>query len=234
MTVSILALGFVIGLRHALEADHLAAVSALISRRQSLQQMTLQGAIWGFGHLIALLVVSVLTLFSPWQPPGLLQPIAEVVVGLLLIALGGRVLYLLWRDRVHVHAHRHDGGEIHLHAHSHRGDDALHPASRHGHEHSAFGWRALLLGLAHGVAGSAALTVFVAASLETPGVGLAYVLLFGLGSIAGMVLLTAVIALPLAATATGLTWANRLLQLAVGIASVLIGLRLALAQSGLF
>ncbi|MCH9648443.1 MAG: urease accessory protein [Deltaproteobacteria bacterium] len=232
--ISILLLGLAIGMQHAFEADHLAAVSTLVSRERSLKDMARHGAIWGLGHTIALVLLSGVVLFSPWELPGSFEGALEAVVGLLLIALGARLLYRLWRDRVHIHAHRHPGtagvGEVHLHAHSHRNDAQPHSASSHDHQHRGWNWRTLLVGLTHGAAGSAALTVYVAASLESSFVGIVYVLLFGIGSILGMALLSAVIALPLTATARGLTWAHRGLQVLIGCVSVAIGLRLVISH----
>ncbi len=230
MLSSILLLGFFIGMRHAFEADHLAAISVLVSRRRSLGEMTRHGAIWGLGHTVALMVSSGIVLFSPWTLPEAFEPAIELAVGVLLIALGTRLLYCLWRDRIHIHVHRHAGGEVHLHAHSHREETASHARSTHDHTHPSPGWRTLLVGLVHGVAGSAALTVYLAASLESPFVGLAYVALFGLGSILGMALLSAVIAVPLRTTAKRLTWANRGLQVAIALTSVAIGVRLTVLQ----
>ena len=231
MLTSILLLGFVVGLQHAFEADHLAAVSALVSRKRGLREMTLRGAIWGVGHTLALLVISGLVLFSPWGLPATFETYAELAVGLLLIALGSQVLYRLWRDRVHIHAHGHDDGRVHLHAHSHRDEVVPHKESDHDHAHphpGSWSWKTLIVGLTHGAAGSAALTVFVAATLESRAAGIVYVLIFGLGSILGMMLLSAVISLPLAATARRLTWANRALQTAVGLISIGVGLSMAL------
>ena len=226
MLISVLLLGFVIGMQHSLEADHLAAVSALVSRERSLKEMTRHGVIWGLGHTAALLVLSGLVLFSPWKLPPSFGLVLEFFVGLLLVFLGAQLLYRLWRERVHFHLHRHAGGEAHIHAHSHRDDPVPHTQSRHDHSHASRGGKTLLVGLTHGAAGSAALTVYVAASLESPLVAIAYVLLFGLGSVVGMALLSAVIALPLTATAKRLTWANRGLQIAAALASIAIGLRL--------
>lgn len=229
MLTSILLLGFVIGMQHAFEADHLAAVSALVSRKRSVSAMTGHGLIWGLGHTLALLVVSGIVLVSRVSLPESFGPTLERVVGLVLIVLGAQVAYRWWRDRVHIHVHEHEGGTRHFHSHSHRDDPQgrVHDPERHEHEHRHFegGVKTLLVGLLHGAAGSATLVVFVAASLDSPVTGLLYVLLFGLGSILGMAVLTAVVALPLTATARKLTWANHTLQLAIAIGSVLIGIR---------
>ena len=230
MLISVLLLGFLIGMQHAFEADHLAAVSTLLSRRRDPRSMIRQGAIWGLGHTLALLVVSGVVLFSPWALPPAFEPALELAVGLLLAGLGAHLLYRLRRDCVHIHVHRHPDGDVHLHAHSHRGEAAPHEESAHRHEHSPGGWKTLIVGLAHGTAGSAALTVYVVASLESPVAGLVYVLLFGLGSILGMALLSAVIAVPLTMTARRLTRAHRAIQIVVALVSIAIGLRLAAAR----
>ena len=232
LLISILLLGFFIGMQHAFEADHLAAVSVLVSRKRTLGEMTRHGAIWGLGHTLALVVISALVLVSPWKLPLAFGPILELVVGLMLVTLGARLLYRLWRERVHIHLHRHANGEAHLHAHSHRDETRPHAESAHDHRHPVGSWNTLLVGLIHGTAGSAVLTVYIAANLESPFAGLVYVSLFGLGSILGMALLSAIIAWPLKTTATRLTWANRGLQVVIGLASIAIGLRLAILQSG--
>lgn len=228
---AILFLGFVIGMQHAFEADHLAAVSTLISRRRGLREMARHGALWGVGHTASLLSLGAVVLLSPWTLPRRFESTLELLVGAMLIVLGGHLLYRLWRDRVHIHAHAHDG-EVHLHAHSHRDDPETHARSEHEHEHRPFGWKTLVVGLIHGAAGSAALTVFVAASLDSAAVGLAYIAVFGLGSVLGMATLSAAIALPLTATARRLTWANRALQITVALVSIGIGLRLAILHTG--
>lgn len=230
MLSSVLFLGFVIGMRHAFEADHLAAVSVLVSRKRRGREMILHGAIWGLGHTVALGLISSIVLFSPWVLPETFGPTLEALIGLLLVTLGAHLLYRLWRDRVHVHIHHHAPGEAHLHAHSHRDEPAPHAESQHEHDHASWSWRTLAVGLAHGAAGSAALTVYAAASLESPVAGILYVLLFGLGSILGMVILTTAIAVPLRATAIRLTWANRGLHVVIGLVSISLGVRLVMAQ----
>lgn len=223
MSASILALGFVVGMQHAFEADHLAAVSTLVARRAGLREMGRQGAIWGVGHTLALLAMVAVVAFSPWTLPDGFGPNLETVVGVVLVLLGVRLLYRLWRDRVHVHVHRHEDGEVHLHAHSHRDDEAPHATSDHDHAHGDR--TTLLVGLLHGAAGSAALVVVVAAGFDSPLTGLTYVLLFGLGSILGMATLGAALAVPLAATARRLTWANRAIRVAVGLLSIAVGVQ---------
>ena len=147
----------------------------------------------------------------------------ETAVGAMLIGLGAHVLWRLWRNRVHFHKHDHGDGTVHFHAHSHAGETAPHVRTAHAHEHG-FRWRTLLVGLMHGMAGSAALLVLAVSQASSSAVGLAYVALFGIGSMIGMGALSTLIAVPLAISAHWLTWANRGLQGAVGLATIAIGI----------
>jgi hypothetical protein len=136
--------------------------------------------------------------------------------------LGAHVLWRLWRDRVHFHRHAHGDGTVHIHGHSHAGEALPHARAAHAHAHG-FRWRTLLVGLMHGMAGSAALLVLAVSQAASPAVGLGYVALFGIGSMIGMAVLSTVIAVPLAISARWLTRANRGLQGAVGAATIAIG-----------
>jgi cytochrome c biogenesis protein CcdA len=232
LILSMLSLGFLMGMRHALEADHVAAVASIVSRRQGIRAISRHGVFWGFGHTLTLFLVGGTVILLKGSIDDRLATALEFAVGITVTVLGVSVLWCLFRDKVHFHAHRHNDGEIHLHAHSHRGDPFSHEQSLHDHTHSeGIPWRSLLVGLMHGMAGSAALVVLTAAALDSPLWGLAYILLFGLGSIVGMAALSAVIALPLTYTARSLTRANRALQLIIGIATIAIGLSL-LKQAG--
>jgi hypothetical protein len=140
----------------------------------------------------------------------------------MLVGLGAHVLWRLWRDRVHFHRHGHGDGTIHIHAHSHAGETIAHSRAPHAHAHG-FRWRTLLVGLMHGMAGSAALLVLTVSQASSPAAGLGYIALFGIGSMIGMGALSAVIAVPLAVSARWLTWANSGLQGAVGVITIAIG-----------
>jgi ABC-type nickel/cobalt efflux system permease component RcnA len=222
--ISVLFLGFLIGLQHALEADHVAAVASLATRARSAKAIVRLGAVWGLGHSITLLFFGGLVLLADWAAPEKLAQGLEFAVGVMLILLGAGVLYRLYRERVHFHAHRHGGGVMHMHAHSHAGERRGHDPNRHEHEHpKALPLRSLLVGMMHGLAGSAALLLLALSSVQSVSVGIAYILLFGLGSIVGMAALSAVIAVPLGYSARALTWAHHSLQAAVGCATILIG-----------
>jgi hypothetical protein len=218
----ILGLGFLLGMQHALEADHIAAVSSIAARRTRLGDIVKHGLTWGLGHTLTLFAFAGTAILLGRAIPETISRPIETAVGIMLVGLGGHVLWRLWRDRVHFHKHGHDDGTVHFHAHSHAGETTAHARAAHAHEHG-FRWRTLLVGLMHGMAGSAALLVLAVSQVSSPGVGLGYVALFGIGSMIGMGALSIVIAVPLAVSARWLTWANRGLQAAVGIVTVAIG-----------
>jgi ABC-type nickel/cobalt efflux system permease component RcnA len=222
----LLLLGFLLGIRHALEADHVAAVAALAARSGSLKQTIRLGAVWGVGHSLALFLFGALILIMDTIVPDQLAQALEFAVGVMLIFLGADLLYRLYRKRIHFHIHRHASGKVHFHAHSHAGERNHDPA---GHDHAhpkGFPFRALLVGLMHGMAGSAALILLTLQTVESQMQGFIYIALFGIGSIVGMALLSMVIAIPLRRSAAGLTRLHNVIQSTVGVATVVFGLLL--------
>jgi cytochrome c biogenesis protein CcdA len=222
--LAILGLGFLLGMQHALEVDHIAAVSTIAARRSGIRDIVKHGLTWGLGHTLTLfLFAGVAIVLGQAIPEHIAQPL-EGAVGVMLVALGAHLLWRLWQDRVHVHAHHHGDGTRHIHLHSHAEQFAPHDApAAHRHEHG-FRWRTLIVGLMHGMAGSAALLVLAVSQAPTPTQGLLYVALFGLGSMVGMGALSAAIAVPLSLSARWLTAVNRGLQIAVGVLTIGIGL----------
>src|SRR3954454_19989152 len=219
----ILGLGFLLGMQHALEADHIAAVSSIAARRTHISDIVKHGLTWGVGHTLTLFAFAgAAILLGRAIPETVARPI-EAAVGLMLIGLGANVLWRLWRDRVHFHRHGHGDGTVHFHAHSHAGEIAPHARAAHRHEHG-IRWRTLLVGLMHGMTGSAALLVLTVSQAPSPAVGLGYVALFGVGSMIGMGALSSLIAVPLAVSARWLTSVNSALQGAVGVLTVAIGI----------
>jgi ABC-type nickel/cobalt efflux system permease component RcnA len=209
--------------RQALEADHIAAVSSIAARRSHrLDHRQARADLGPRPHRDAIRLCRRRLVLGRAIPETIARPI-ETAVGLMLIGLGAHVLWRLWRDRVHFHRHGHGDGTVHFHAHSHAGETGPHARAPHAHGHG-FRWRTLLVGLMHGMAGSAALLVLAVSQASSPAVGLGYVALFGIGSMIGMGALSTVIAVPLAVSARSLTWANRGLQGAVGLATVAIGI----------
>ncbi|MDO9061612.1 MAG: urease accessory protein [Bradyrhizobium sp.] len=219
----ILGLGFLLGMQHALEADHIAAVSSIAARRSHVGDIVRHGLTWGLGHTLTLFVFAGAAIWLGRVIPEHVARPLETAVGIMLVGLGAHVLWRLWRDRVHFHRHGHDDGTVHIHAHSHAGETRPHVRAPHAHAHG-FRWRTLLVGLMHGMAGSAALLVLAVSQAASPAVGLGYVALFGIGSMFGMAALSTVIAVPLVVSARSLTWANRGLQGAVGVVTIAIGL----------
>jgi ABC-type nickel/cobalt efflux system permease component RcnA len=219
---AMLVLGFLLGMRHALEADHLAAVATLVVRSRGTRHAILQGAVWGAGHTLTLFLACSLVLFLDTVIPEHVARNLEAAVGAMLIVLGADVLRRMLRDRIHFHTHRHRNGTLHFHAHSHADERRPHTL-HHEHEHPRhFPMRALCVGLMHGLAGSAALILLTLGTVASPYLGLVYVSLFGLGSIGGMALLSLVISLPLR-RAYNFTRLFNGLQITVGLTTIAIG-----------
>lgn len=216
--------GFLLGLRHALEADHLAAVATLATRSKSLAHTVKLGAVWGLGHTIALSVFGSMILMMDTIVPDQFARALEAAVGLMLVILGIDVLRRLYRERIHFHIHRHPSGQVHFHAHSHS-RETTHNPDQHNHPHpDSFLLRALFVGLMHGMAGSSALILLTLQTVESLTQGFVYIALFGIGSIIGMAMLSLVIAIPLRRSSTGLTWLHKAIHCTLGFATVALGL----------
>lgn len=223
-------LGFLIGLQHALEADHIAAVAALASGRTGFGRIARHGAIWGVGHGLTLAAFGGAVFALKLSLDARLSGLLELAVGVMLVGLGVRVIYRLVRDRIHFHGHRHGDGSVHFHAHSHGGETVRHVASRHDHAHSGSWRRSLAVGMMHGLAGSAAVVALTASGASEPVLGIAFMVLFGLGSTLGMAAFSAVLAVPLTLTARSLTWAHRGLQVAAAAAATGLGLHIVIVN----
>lgn len=223
-TVGAVALGLVVGLRHALEPDHLAALSTLVVDAGGPRRGAALGALWGLGHTAALLVVGGLLLATGAALPPRAAAGFELLVALMLVGLGARAIRVAMRDggrgEVHVHAH---GGR----AHRHPGPPAhVHALGR------PLALRPLLVGLVHGLAGSGALTALAFAELPTTGARVGYIAVFGLGSSLGMALASSAAAASLGALgparAAGAT-ARRALGVGAGALSLAVGVAWAIA-----
>jgi hypothetical protein len=217
MSASLLAslLGVLQGVRHALEPDHLAAVSTLAGDRPGARGGFWLGASWGVGHTLSLVLVGGSLAAVGAQLPPRWSAAFELGVGLMLVALGVRAI---------VHAAREGrSGAHHLHAH---GFVAHAHAAPEAHVHAGrfvLSTRPLLIGLVHGLAGSGALSALVIAELPSAASRLAFIALFGLGSVLGMAVLTALVGSPLARLQRAGAWATRLMMV-IGTVSVALGL----------
>jgi ABC-type nickel/cobalt efflux system permease component RcnA len=227
-----LGLGFVLGLKHATEADHLVAVTTIVSEQRSIWRSSLVGALWGVGHTASLLAAGVLVILLGIAIPEPVAGVLEFLVALMIVFLGSRILYLTLRHRTHVHVHTHSHeGRAHTHFHFHDESDAHSVSDRaHGSQHhprKLSGWRPLVVGMVHGLAGSAVLTLLVLTEVVRDGSrvrGMAYLLVFGIGSIGGMLFMSTLISLPLVLTTRRFERIEVPMRLVVSISSIAFGL----------
>jgi High-affinity nickel-transport protein len=218
---SALAFGFVLGLKHAVEADHLAAISTIVSERRSLLSSSLVGGLWGVGHTISLLVVGLAIILFKFEISAGTAQALELGVGLMLVALGVNALRKLRRGgRLHLHVHRH-GARAHVHPHIHDGAPEADSHTHHGLRLSA---RPLLVGMVHGLAGSASLMLLVLSTISSPLVELVFIVIFGIGSIGGMMLMSTLVSLPVYLTAQRFKRAHLAVHGLAGLFSLSFGL----------
>jgi nickel/cobalt exporter len=168
--------GFVLGCIHAFDADHVVAVTAFASKNPQPLKAARFGIVWGLGHTATLLVLGLVSIAFKFAIPPVVESFAELLVGVLLVAIGLWVLAgVLRQKRTHIHKHTHDGvGHIHFHSHEHNTD--------HDHSHSMF-----LVGATHGFAGTASVMILVPLAVSQSLVASSlYLLLFGFGTMVAM------------------------------------------------
>ncbi len=224
--LTILMVGFVLGMAHALEVDHLAAVVSFSVRGKSAREILKLGVSWGLGHTITLLLTVVPLFLLGLVISETLEARLEAFVGAVLVFLGLRLIWRLWKDRVHVHVHTHDDGIQHLHVHSHKDEHRAHLQSDDAHTHthkSVVSWPSMLVGLVHGVAGSAALLLYVNDAIQDKWMVVPLVLLFGIGSVLGMALVSQIVVIPLKLARMGKAWIFPALQHVAALAAITIG-----------
>jgi high-affinity nickel permease len=228
-----LAIGFALGLKHALDADHLAAVAVMVNeRKSSLAATSMIGFAWGAGHASSILIVSLAVVVFGMTLPAGLAHWTEFAVGIVLAGMGLRLL-IHYRGGAVLHAHTHvHGKREHFHPHVHESE----PEAAHSTHHelpaaarkfataSERGRRPFLIGMLHGLAGSAALMILVLTTIQGSLAQLTYMALFAAGSILGMMAMSVLVGLPLSyAKDSGLRH-QRLLRVAAGLISFLVGL----------
>jgi hypothetical protein len=218
---TVLGVGFLLGVRHATEADHVAAVSTFVAEHRTVGRSCLLGAFWGAGHALALGVAGMaMIVFRVTLSPAI-ERMLETAVALLLIGLGVRALLRAAPITLHRHRHLHGTG-VHTHVHLHVGR-----ASDHEHVHLGdVGRRPFVVGIVHGLAGSGAIVLLVLATVRSPLVALLYIVVFGLGATVGMLAMSGLVAVPLALTARRSRMARTIVSAATGIVSVAVGLAL--------
>ena len=223
---ALLGLGLVFGLKHATEVDHVVAVSSLVSEHRNVMRSALVGGLWGVGHTASLVVVGGVVLALRIAIPERVSNWLEFCVALMIVGLGASALWRALRRRagVHIHQHSHDSlTHVHIHFHE-RGTGHAGKAAAHRHAVSRVGFKPFLVGAMHGLAGSAALTLVVLTQTNSAAHGLLYLAVFGIGSIAGMLLMSGLIGLPFALSARRLSGAGYGLQTIAGALSVAFGL----------
>jgi hypothetical protein len=224
--LGVLGLGLVYGLKHATEVDHIVAVSTIVSEHRKLSHAAWVGGLWGAGHTLSLAVVGCLVLAMRIVIPEVLAGFLELSVALMIICLGISATAKAFGKRgdFHLHEHTHDN-VAHVHVHFHEpGTQHAGPVKSHSHAIRQVGLKPALVGAVHGLAGSAALTLLVLTQIRSMTLGLLYLGMFGLGSIAGMLLMSGVVGLPFVLSARRLTRAHYNLQMAAGGLSVCFGL----------
>jgi len=222
---SILGLGLVFGLKHATEADHIIAVSTIVSEHRKLLRAALVGALWGLGHTVSLVIVGVIVLALKVAIPENFAGWLEFAVAIMIIVLGLMALRRALRSRhSSFHIHRHDHGLLeHSHLHFHEGE--VNPDSgSHSHGVLRLGLKPVIVGAVHGLAGSAALTLLVLTQIASPLLGFFYLVTFGIGSILGMLFMSGLIGLPFVLSSRGMGRFQYQLQLLAGILSIVFGI----------
>lgn len=215
-SLAILTLGFFLGVRHATDSDHVVAVTTIVSRARSARAALWIGALWGVGHTATILTVGGALVLFGWVIPPRVGLSMEMAVAVMLIGLGAMNLSGAL-SRI--------GQVAHQHAHPHAA--IAHPVA----PESTSPWRAplrpLAIGVVHGLAGSAAVALLVLATIKSAGTALVYLAIFGAGTVAGMMLLTLAMAVPLGALTSRFAGAERRIAHVTGLVSVALGLFLA-------
>jgi high-affinity nickel permease len=245
--IAILGFGFLLGMRHATDPDHVIAVSTIVSRERSIAKAGLIGALWGVGHTVTILIVGAAIILLGIAIPTRLGLTMEFSVGLMLILLGvlnltGALAWITDKfspahpkvEGSHAHLHEHKNAKLHIHWHTHAGETQHHGESlapprwfdksasnRLGLFHTL---RPLFIGLVHGLAGSAAVALLVLSTIHNPKWAVLYLLIFGVGTVAGMMLITAVISLPFSFAGYKFAWLNKGLIVGSGVLSLAFGL----------
>lgn len=209
-TFPILGFGFLLGLKHATEADHLAAVGTIVAERKSLLSSAFVGGLWGFGHTLSLLLAGIFVLLLNFEISEKTANLLEFCVGIMLLLLGLNVLRKLLTGQQN---------KLHIHTHPVNENENLDTTQKLN-----FNPQALIIGMIHGLAGSAGMMLLYLPTIETNSLKLIYIVIFGIGSIGGMMIMSLLVGLPFHFTAAKFNRFNNILQAIAGLVSIVIGL----------
>lgn len=210
-TLLTLLLGFFLGIKHAFDADHIIAVSTMVTEHQNPFKASLIGTFWGVGHTTTLFITGILVLLLKINIPERLSLFLEMIVGFMLVFLGIRTL-LTRQLFFHTHIHTHHQKQ---HKHPH-----FHLNYNHWHKH----YKSFLIGTIHGLAGSGALMILILSTIRNILSGIYYILLFGIGSIVGMTLISFIIGIPFHYSTKKIPSVEKYLKIITGMVSIIFGI----------
>ena len=228
--LAVLAFGFLLGLKHATDADHVVAVANIVRKERNIWQSIWLGASWGAGHSVPLLILGAVILIIKdvaLQRYETVAPYLELGVGIMLIYLGISAAWNVLRGKLHIHQHEHGAGP-HIHVHASHQPSESHRRAKNLHNSffflgkPVFRAKSFAIGIVHGLAGSAAVMVALLPTIDSTLTGLGYIALFSIGTMLSMAALTIVLAVPFRAT-TAKNKLNRLVTLAAGALSIAVG-----------
>ena len=223
--LGVLGVGLLYGLKHATEVDHIAAVSAVVSEQRKLGRAAIVGGLWGAGHTASLVIVGAFVLALRIAIPTSVASWLEFAVALMIIGLGVLALRRAFRSRADVHIHKHDhGDQRHAHIHFHNTEFSADTTQPHSHSVARIGFKPILVGAMHGLAGSGALTVLVLTQIHSSALGLLYLVVFGAGSIVGMLLMSSLVGLPFVLSSRKLGGIHYRVQMIAAALSIAFGL----------
>ncbi|MDC3417755.1 sulfite exporter TauE/SafE family protein [Aquibacillus salsiterrae] len=213
--LSVLVVGFILGIKGGMEPDHVVAVSTIASQSKKLSKASLAGVFWGIGHTTTLFIVGFVLIMMKGQITDTWALSLEFVVGIMMVYLGLTNITSIRKEKVHAHTHYHDG-KVHSHFYSDKNKES------HDYKHVSYR-KSLIIGLIHGLAGSAAMVLLTIASVDTLWQGAIYLIIYGVGTMFGMFLVTSFISIPFVLSVKKVKINHFIIRLA-GVASLAYGL----------
>ena len=214
--LTVLTLGFILGIKHAIEPDHVIAVSTIASQSKKLWNASLAGVFWGIGHTVTLFIIGIILILMKGEIPEKWAMSLEFLVGIMLVYLG--VKTILSFKSIHIHNHQYDGDD-HKHVHSHQNSGE----HKHKHQHQNVTYlESMLIGLVHGLAGSGAMVLLTMSTVKSIGEAAIYILIFGAGTVIGMLFFTTIIGIPFVLSKKSKT-ISRPLGIVTGVISTVFG-----------